>query len=116
MNEVNDDKNPVILKKFGISQFDIIMGNPPYQRSMTKCEKRGTNAGRQTLWDKFIVSAINTPRFKEIVKATKWAAFQTDWRMFKWFKPNFYKSFSGETNTKTRKRTRRGMYISRKKK
>ena len=322
LNEVNDDKNPVILKQFGVSQFDIIMGNPPYQRSMTKCEKRGTNAGRQTLWDKFIVSAfdllrqggylvfitpnswrglgklahlwqfmkskkvlflhiygmrdgirhfgastrfdlfiventnnsgkhetkvideigtshkmllsewpffpnylyneirriltteenginvmydtfyhtqrtsqmranknkefkypvvhnitreglgfwysnkkkessgpkvllnfnqfqypyndyrdeygmsqltfglpiknkkhgdlivsaINTPRFKEIVKATKWAAFQTDWRMFKWFKPNFYKSFSGETNTKTRKRTRRGMYMSRKKK
>ena len=40
-----------------------------------------------------IVKAINSPKFKEIIKATKWGAFQTDWRMFKYFKPDFYKSF-----------------------
>jgi hypothetical protein len=40
-----------------------------------------------------IVKAINTDAFKEIIRATKWGAFQTDWRMFKYFKPDFYKVF-----------------------
>ena len=45
-----------------------------------------------------IVKAINTDAFKEVIKSTKWGAFQTDWRMFKYFKPDFYKYFlKGET-------------------
>jgi len=40
-----------------------------------------------------IVNAINTEEFKEIIKATKWGAFQTDYRMFKHFRPDFYKEF-----------------------
>jgi hypothetical protein len=40
-----------------------------------------------------IVKAINSNEFKEIIKATKWTSFQTDWRMFKYFKPDFYKYF-----------------------
>jgi len=40
-----------------------------------------------------IVKAINTDEFKTIIKATKWGAFQTDYRMFKYFRPDFYKSF-----------------------
>jgi hypothetical protein len=40
-----------------------------------------------------IVKAINTPEFKEIIKATKWGAFQTDYRMFNYFKKDFYKYF-----------------------
>lgn len=43
-----------------------------------------------------IVEAINTDEFKEIIKATKWGAFQTDWRMFKYFRPDFYKDFIGK--------------------
>ena len=38
-----------------------------------------------------ILKAIATPAFKELIKATKWGAFQTDYRMFKYFKPDFYK-------------------------
>ena len=38
-----------------------------------------------------ILKAIQTDTFKEIIKATKWGAFQTDYRMFKYFKPDFYK-------------------------
>ena len=34
-----------------------------------------------------IVNMVNTEEFKEIIKATKWSAFQTDYRMFKQFKP-----------------------------
>jgi hypothetical protein len=40
-----------------------------------------------------IVKAINTDAFKEVIKATKWGAFQTDYRMFKYFNPDFYKYF-----------------------
>jgi len=47
-----------------------------------------------------IVEAINTDEFKEIIKATKWGAFQTDWRMFKYFRPDFYKDFIGKTKKK----------------
>ena len=28
-----------------------------------------------------------------MIKATKWGAFQTDYKMFKYFKPDFYKYF-----------------------
>jgi hypothetical protein len=48
-----------------------------------------------------IVNAINTDAFKEVIKATKWGAFQTDWRMFKYFKPDFYKYFlNGKISSK----------------
>lgn len=40
-----------------------------------------------------IVDAINSDRFKEIIKATKWGAFQTEYKMFKYFRPDFYKEF-----------------------
>ena len=46
-----------------------------------------------------IVEAINTDEFKEIIRATKWGAFQTDWRMFKYFRPDFYKYFLGTTSS-----------------
>ena len=37
-----------------------------------------------------IIKAINSDYFKEILKATKWSSFQTDYRMFFYFKKNFY--------------------------
>lgn len=40
-----------------------------------------------------IVKAINSDKFKKILKYTKWSTFQTDWRMFKYFKKDFYKEF-----------------------
>ena len=40
-----------------------------------------------------IVKAINTDEFQEILRATKWGAFQIDYRMFRYFRPDFYKSF-----------------------
>ena len=43
-----------------------------------------------------IVEAINSIKFKEILKYTKWSTFQTDWRMFKEFKPDFWKEFINE--------------------
>jgi hypothetical protein len=46
-----------------------------------------------------IVEAINTDDFKEIIKATKWGSFQTDYKMFKYFRPDFYKDFLGKTSS-----------------
>jgi len=40
-----------------------------------------------------IVNAINSEKFKTILKYTKWSTFQTDWRMFKYFKSNFWEHF-----------------------
>ena len=53
-----------------------------------------------------IVRAINTDRFKEIIKATKWGAYQTEYKMFKDFKPDFYKEFLPKEGA-ARRRTRR---------
>ena len=56
-----------------------------------------------------IVRAINTDRFKEIIKATKWGTFQTDYHMFQYFKPDFYKDFINPAGgRKTRRNRRRG--------
>jgi hypothetical protein len=49
---------------------------------------------------KLIVQAINSDKFKEIIKASKWGAFQTDWRMFKYFKKDFWKEFLSEEEIK----------------
>lgn len=38
-----------------------------------------------------ILKAIDSDAFKKIIASTKWGAFQTDYRMFKYFKKDFYK-------------------------
>lgn len=40
-----------------------------------------------------ICRAINSNSFREILKYTKWSTFQTDWRMFRYFKPDFWREF-----------------------
>lgn len=40
-----------------------------------------------------IVEAINSDEFRQIIAATKWGAFQTDYRMFRYIKPDFWKKF-----------------------
>jgi hypothetical protein len=47
-----------------------------------------------------IKTAILTPRFQEILEATKWGAFQTDYRMFKYFSPTFYHKLSKNKTVK----------------
>lgn len=41
-----------------------------------------------------IVEAINSVKFKEILKYTKWSTFQTDWRMFNNFRKDFWLEFT----------------------
>lgn len=38
------------------------------------------------------ISSIESPEFEDILRATKWGAFQTDYRMFKYFNPKMYKN------------------------
>jgi Eco57I restriction-modification methylase len=40
-----------------------------------------------------MIKAINSDKFKEVLKYTKWNTFQTEWRMFKHFKRDFWKEF-----------------------
>jgi len=37
-----------------------------------------------------IVRALVSPRFRAVIKATKWGAYQTDRRMFEYFREGFY--------------------------
>ena len=39
-----------------------------------------------------VIKAVNSDAFKEILEATKWSSFQTDYRMFAYFDPDFYKT------------------------
>jgi hypothetical protein len=43
-----------------------------------------------------IKKAIETDKFKEIIKATKWSNFQTSYKMFNSFKKYFWKEFIGQ--------------------
>ena len=40
-----------------------------------------------------IKKAIESDKFKEIIKATKWSNFQIDYRMFQHFRSNFWEEF-----------------------
>ena len=59
--------------KYGMSQ--LTFGIP------IKSKKQGED----------IIRAVNSPNFREILEATKWSSFQTDYRMFHYFDPEFYK-------------------------
>jgi hypothetical protein len=50
-----------------------------------------------------IVACINSPRFQRILKATKWASYQTDYRMFEHFRLNFCDNTRTSSNRNTRK-------------
>jgi len=49
-----------VMDKLGLGPggVDVMVGNPPFQRGMA--EKRGTNAGRRTLWDIFVEKGLST--------------------------------------------------------
>ena len=40
-----------------------------------------------------IIKAINSDAFQKILKSTKWGAFNIEWRMFKYFRKDFWKDF-----------------------
>jgi len=64
-----------------------------------------------------ILKAIGTDKFKTMIKATKWGSFQTDYKMFKYFKKDFYKYFlDDEVDEEQPSKTKRFNEIDKKKK
>jgi len=47
---------------------------------------------------KLIAHALESSEFKDILNAMSFSNFQIDWRMFKYFRPDFYKQFLGKTS------------------
>lgn len=40
-----------------------------------------------------IIKALNSEKFQTILKSTKWSNFQIEWRMFKYFRKDWWKEF-----------------------
>jgi hypothetical protein len=45
-----------------------------------------------------VIRCMETPVFQDIIKATKWGSFQTDYRMFKYFRKDFVNIICPTTN------------------
>jgi len=90
---------------FGVSKVILSFGRHQYPYNDWKGEYGmsqicyGLKINSKEEGDK-IVEAINSAKFKEILKYTKWSTFQTDWRMFKEFKPDFWKEFLTQSSQK----------------
>ncbi len=89
----NENKGHIGIKKvilnFGRHQY-------PYNDYEGKCGMSQISYGLKISSKEEgdnIVKAINSAQFREIIKYTKWSTFQTDWRMFKYFRPDFYLDF-----------------------
>ena len=80
---VNEKQYPIIdsTGKYGLTQlsFGIPIKSEEEGEKMIKCIEGGT--------------------FQEIIKATKWGSFQTDYRMFHYLRPDFYNIISSSKNT-----------------
>ena len=83
---------PKVILSFGRHQYPYNDWNGEYGMSQI-CYGLKINSKEEG--DK-ITEAINSDKFKEVLKYTKWSTFQTDWRMFKEFKPDFWRSFITE--------------------
>jgi hypothetical protein len=85
---VNEKQYPIndSTGKYGMSQLSF--GIP------IKSEEEG---------DK-IIRCIEGDTFQEIIKATKWGSFQTDYRMFHYLRPDFYKILCNSENTRKNKK------------
>ena len=86
----NENKGQIGISKvilsFGRYQYPYNDYNGDYGMSQI-CYGLKINSKKE---GELIINAINSDIFKEILKYTKWSTFQTDWRMFKYFKPDFY--------------------------
>ena len=94
----NEKQYPVLdlAGKYGMSQLSF--GLPVRSRSEGEAMMR----------------YVNGDEFREVVRATKWGSFQTDYRMFRWFRRDFYRKGDRKTvsnrkgsRTTVKKRTSR---------
>lgn len=75
------------LEKEFKMKFDVVIGNPPYQKIQ---EAKGKRGGGETLWDKFVIKSLN-----DVVKENGYLCFihPTLWR-----KPQSERSSSRKVN------------------
>ena len=78
---VNEKQYPVndLNGKYGMSQLSF--GIP------IRTKKEGEQ----------LVACINSPLFQDIIRLTKWGSFQTDYRMFGYFRPDFCQIINQQT-------------------
>lgn len=80
---------PKLILTFGRNQYPYNDWNGKYGMSQScfgleiESEEEGNN----------MIKAINSEKFKDVLKYTKWNTFQTEWRLFKHFKRDFWKEF-----------------------
>lgn len=104
----SDEKNPQqigvkkVLLNFNERQYPYVDNEGKYGMSQLTfgLPIRSKTEGEQ------IKSAILSPHFQEILEATKWGVFQTDYRMFKYFNPFFFRKL-GKNKTVKNKMTDR---------
>lgn len=72
---VNEKQYPVLdmTGKYGLSQLSFAI--PIHTNKEGEC----------------MIQCIESPVFQDILRATKWGSFQTDYRMFRYFRPDFTK-------------------------
>jgi hypothetical protein len=83
---------------FGVSKVIVSCGRYPYPLIDTKGKYGVCNNAFSILVDsdeeaQNIKKAIESDKFKKILQATKWANFQIDYKMFKYFRRDFWKEF-----------------------
>jgi hypothetical protein len=89
---------------FGVSKVIINSGRYPYPYNDYKGEYGMTqNLFAIPITSKkegdCIVEAINSEKFQEIIKASKWGIYGLDYRMFEHLKPDFYKDFVNKSSS-----------------
>jgi hypothetical protein len=82
-------ETPKVLLTFGRHQYPVNDFNGKYGMSQIIY---GLPIFSKDEGDK-IVEAINTEKFKQVLAYTKWNIFNTEWRMFKYMKRDFWKHF-----------------------
>jgi len=50
--------NPKVIKKFGIEKFDVIMGNPPFNKEKEE-KRKGGYGGNEPLWELFVTHSVD---------------------------------------------------------
>lgn len=77
---------PIVILSFNEQQYPYNNYNAKYGMSQITFGIPIKNKKEEDI----IVNTLNSSVFKEIIKATKWNTFYTEWRMFKYISPRFY--------------------------
>jgi hypothetical protein len=69
-------------KEFGVEMFDVIVGNPPYNKGGIRSKLEKTKEGTQTIWPNFVEKSIsllqNTDSYLLFIHPASWISLQHD--------------------------------------